>query len=103
MKPQDTCLTIVLPQVLEESMVDHLLQHPEYAPGFTTTQVEGHGQSVTRYGIAEEVRGRTRRVQIQVILNGADASLLIAHLKEALPNREVAYWITPVIEFGRFV
>lgn len=102
MKPKDTCLTIVLPQVLEENMVDHLLQHPEYASGFTTTQVEGHGQSVTRHSIAEEVRGRARRIQIQVILNGEDAKLLIAHLKGALPSREVAYWLTPVIEFGRF-
>lgn len=102
MKPQDTCLTIVLPQGLEENMVDHLLQHPEYASGFTTTQVEGHGQSVARHSIAEEVRGRARRIQIQVIMNGEDAKLLITHLKESLPSREVAYWLTPVIEFGRF-
>ncbi len=99
---QDTCLTIVLPKSLEENLVDHLLQHPELAPGFTTTQVEGHGQSVARYGIAEEVRGRSRRIQIQIILNAENATQLIKHLKEALPSREVAYWSTPVIEFGRF-
>ena len=102
MKPQDTCLTIVLPRALEENLVDHLLAHPEYAAGFTTTQVDGHGQSVARHGIAEEVRGRARRVQIQVVLNGEDAKALIEHLKASLPSREIAYWMTPVTEFGRF-
>ena len=102
MKQMDTCLTIVFPRVLEENLVDHLLDHPEYAAGFTTMQVEGHGQAEARHSIEEEVRGRARRVQIQVVLNGEDANALIAHLKTALPSKEIAYWMMPVIEFGRF-
>ena len=102
MKPLDCLLTIVVPRALEENLVDHLLEHPEWVIGFTTSPVEGHGQAVKRYGIAEEVRGRSRRVQIQSVINSADAHSLIAHLKESLPNPEVAYWIVPVQEFGRF-
>jgi len=102
MKPQDTCLTIVLPHSLEENLVDHLLGHPEYAAGFTTIQVDGHGQSISRHGIAEQVRGRSRRVQIQIVMNGEDAKALIEHLKASLPSKEVAYWMSPVMEFGRF-
>lgn len=102
MQPRDTCLTIVLPRSLEENLVDHLLQHPELVAGFTTTQVEGHGQAVPLRGTAEEVRGRSRRVQVQIVLNGADARTLVDHLKAELPNPEVAYWMLPVLDFGRF-
>jgi hypothetical protein len=49
----------------------------------------------------EQVRGRSQRVQIVTVLNNEDAQELIAHLKHEEPNAEIAYWITPVIEFGR--
>jgi nitrogen regulatory protein PII len=102
MKVLDSCLTIVLPRALEEHMVDHLLEESLLVGGFTTTQVEGHGQSIAYHGASEEVRGRARRVQIQIVMNGEDAYVLLDKLKTALPNREIAYWITPVLEFGRF-
>ena len=102
MQPRDTCLTIVLPRSLEENLVDHLLQHPELVAGFTTTQVEGHGPAVPLRGTAEEVRGRSRRIQVQIVMNGADARTLVDHLKAELPNPEVAYWMLPVLDFGRF-
>jgi hypothetical protein len=102
MNPIDCCLTIVFPRALEEDLVDHLLTHPEMASGFTTSHVQGHGAGAAFHSVSEQVRGRTNRVQMQIVLNRADALALIAHLKQALPNREVAYWISPVLEFGRF-
>ena len=53
--------------------------------------------------MAEQVRGRSRRVQFQTVMNLDDAHELIAHLKQEENNSEIAYWITPVIEFGRMV
>ena len=49
----------------------------------------------------EQVRGRSRRVQIQAIMDLDDAHELIACLKQEELNPAMAYWITPVIEFGR--
>lgn len=102
MKSIDCSLTLVFPKALEEELIDHLLEHPEWVQGFTISQVEGKGQGVRLSGVVEEVRGRARRVQIQTVLNCADARALIAQLRELLPNPEVAYWLSPILEFGRF-
>jgi len=102
MKTFDCSLTIVFPKALEEELIDHLLEHPEWVAGFTISQVEGKGTAVRLSGVVEEVRGRARRVQVQTVLDSGDARALIARLKELLPNPEVAYWVSPVLEFGRF-
>ena len=98
----NTCLTIVLPKSFEEDLVDHLLEHPEWAPGFTSTDVSGHGRSVPCHGPAEEVRGRAARVQVQVVLDEAHAQALVEHLKQSLRSSDIVYWLTPVTAFGRF-
>ncbi|GAB1414304.1 MAG: DUF3240 family protein [Zoogloeaceae bacterium] len=102
MKARDCVLTLVFPVALEEDLVDHLLEHPEWVAGFTSTRVEGQGQAVRLHGSAEQVRGRSCRARVQVVMNREDAQALLAHLKEALPNPEIAYWLVPLIEFGRF-
>lgn len=102
MKALDCCLTLVLPRALEEELVDHLLEHPEWAPGFVIAQVEGSGRTVPLSGVAERVRGRSARVQVQAVMNRADADALVDDLRRALPSAEVAYWIQPVLQFGRF-
>ncbi|MCZ7654230.1 MAG: DUF3240 family protein [Rhodocyclaceae bacterium] len=43
MNPRDCVLTLVFPVMLEEEIVDHLLEHPEWVTGFTNTRVEGQG------------------------------------------------------------
>lgn len=101
MEERDTCLTIVLPKALEEQLVDQLLEHADLVPGFTTATVEGHGQAVALHGTGEEVRGRARRVQVQIVMNALAAHRLVEALRAALPNKEVAYWLLPVTEFGR--
>ncbi|MDO9190838.1 MAG: DUF3240 family protein [Sulfurimicrobium sp.] len=101
MKQLDCCLTIIFPRALEENLVDHLLTHPELATGFTTSPVEEHGEGAAFHSVREQVRGRAHRSQMQIVMSRDDAATLISHLKAELPNREVAYWITPVMEFGR--
>ncbi len=98
----NTCLTIVLPKFLEEDLIDHLLERPEWVSGFTTSDVSGHGQSIAYHAAAEEVRGHVARVQAEIVMSQENAQLLLAHLKQSMHSTEIAYWLTPVIEFGRF-
>lgn len=100
-KPLDCCLTLICHQTQEERLVDCLLEHPEWVEGFSVSQIEGTSQRETLRGMLEQVRGRSRRVEISTVINLEDARALIAHLKETEPNPEIAYWITPIIEFGR--
>ncbi len=101
MKELNCCLTLVCHISLEERLVDHLLEHPEWVHGFTLMHIEGGSRKEFLPSMREQVRGRSQRVQIVSVMNGEDAKLLIAHLKKDEPNPEIAYWITPVIEFGR--
>lgn len=98
----NACLIIVLPKIFEEDLVDHLLAHPEWVSGFTTREVSGHGHAVAYHAVAEQVRGRAARVQVEIVLDQAHAAPLLAHLRENLHSAEIAYWLMPVIEFGRF-
>jgi hypothetical protein len=86
---------------MEERLVDDLLEHPELVTGFTVTRIEGSSQNEKLHTISEQVRGRSQRIEIRAVMNLDDAQTLVAHLKKEEPNHEVAYWIVPVIEFGR--
>jgi hypothetical protein len=101
MKPLDCSLTLVCHQSVEELLVGHLLEHPELVHGFSVRQIEGGSQKEVLHSMREQVRGRSRRVEICAVMNLEDARDLIAHFKAESPNPEIAYWITPVIEFGR--
>ena len=101
MKALDCCLTLVCHKSLEERMVDHLLEHPEWVSGFSVSPIQGHSQKEKLPSILEQVRGRSQRIEIRTVMNREDAQSLIAHLKIQEPNGEIAYWLMPVIEFGR--
>lgn len=101
MKEMNCCLTLVCHKSLEERLVDHLLEHTEWVRGFSVSRIEGGSQKEKLPSMLEQVRGRSHRVQIVSVMNNLDAQQLIAHLKHEEHNPEIAYWITPIIEFGR--
>lgn len=94
-------LTLAAPRQLEEDLIDQLLAHPDWAAGFTLTRAEGHSHRAETLTTQERVRGRADRISLQIVLEPGQAKALLAHLRRHLPKREVAYWLTPVIEFGR--
>ncbi len=101
-KPLNCLLTIVVPKALEEQLIDQLLERPDWVVGFTSYRVEGHGSAVKHHSLAEEVRGRSARLQVQMVMNTDDADLLIRQLRIDLPNPEVVYWKALIAEFGDF-
>jgi hypothetical protein len=100
-KTLDCCLTLVCHKTLEERVVDHLLEHPEWVGGFSVNQIDGHSQKEHLPSMLEQVRGRSQRIEIRCVMNLQDAQALVAHLKINEANSEIAYWIFPVIEYGR--
>ncbi|NCN89445.1 MAG: DUF3240 domain-containing protein [Gallionella sp.] len=101
MKEMNCCLTLVCHKSLEERLVDVLLSHPAWVRGFSVKRIEGGSQKEKLPSMLEQVRGRSQRAQIDSVMNLDDARLLIAHLKLNEPNHEIAYWLVPVLEFGR--
>lgn len=100
MKAMNCSLTIIAHCSLVDELVDHLLEHPEWVHGFSLSCVEGSSQREKLRSMIEQVRGRSQGNQIVIVMNLDDAHALIDHLKKKESNRDVAYWISPVLEFG---
>ena len=96
------CLTLVCHKSLEEGLIDQLLNHPEWVSGFTVGKVQGHSLKESLPSMMEQVRGRSQRIKIRCVMNLEDARALVTYLKDQEANSEIAYWISPVIEYGRF-
>jgi hypothetical protein len=101
MKKMDCYLTLVCHNSQEERLIDHLLEHPEWVHGFSVSHLEGGSDKEILRSMIEQVRGRSQRVKIQSVMNLEDAQALVAHLKAKEPNPDIAYWIVPIIEFGK--
>lgn len=99
--PPDCLLTLVVPSALEEDLLDLLRSQPRLAPGFTLVPAQGMGAHIHLASSMEQVRGRARRVLVQLVLAQAQIQPLIALLREAFPTPQVTYWATPLLAFGR--
>lgn len=97
----DTVLTLVAPAALEESLVDLLLAAPGLALGFTTSAADGHGSGMALVTVNERVRGRGRRIRIEVVMSAAAVASLLGDLREALPDANVFFWVTSLLDCGR--
>ena len=98
----DCLLNISLPAELEEEMIDLLREHPEQVSGFTVTAAEGFGAGTKMHSAMEQVRGRSRRRLVQILLRAPDVEPLLEQLRGAMPSDEIAWWTLPVTGFGRF-
>ena len=94
-------LTLVAPASLEETLAEYLLAHPVWGGAFTLLRAEGRGSREHSLTPQEQVRGRVARTQFQVVLEADSAGRLLDELKRAFPRRDVAWWLTPVMDFGR--
>ena len=95
-----TLLTLVVPAALEEDLTDFLLAHPGLASGFTTLAAYGHGASAHAQSIAEEVSGRVAQTQFQIVAEQAAAQALLAALKAHARIPGLAWWLSPITDFG---
>ena len=96
---QQCILRLNIPPSLEEDVVD-LLLGAEEIPGFQSYPTRGHGQ-VGKMSIAEQVEGRRNRVQFEVVLETDLLEALLQKLRQALPVRDIIYWVLPVSASGR--
>lgn len=96
---QQCLLRLNIPPSLEEDVVDLLLASEEI-PGFQSYPTRGHGQ-VGAMTIAEQVEGRRKRVQFEIVLETEMLEVLLQNLKESFPVPDIIYWVLPVSGCGR--
>jgi hypothetical protein len=99
----DVMLNVVVPGALEEELLDRLLESRDLVRGFSSYPISGHGGRMATASVSERVRGRSDRVLFQIGMHRGDVELLLAHLRTVMPNPEVAWWVLPLLGFGRLL
>lgn len=96
---RDVCLNLVCPPNVEEGLLDLLLQTDEIEI-FTSFSTNSYGGDAQRLSAAEQVLGRSRSVQLQVLLNGTVLNVLIERIQASFSGSGVRYWSTPIVSEG---
>lgn len=97
----DYCLTLICPPTVEEKLLDTLLA----AAGgevFTSTPTHSHGTAQGRLTAEEQVMGRSRAMQVQVLLTNDELDSLRGLLQREFAGTGVRYWATPLALDGEF-
>ncbi len=96
---RELCLVMVAPPQIEEKLLDVLLA----AVGnevFTSMPSFGHGTAQGRLSSAEQVMGRSRSVQVQIIVTAAELVTLLQTLRESFAGTGLRYWAMPLAALG---
>lgn len=85
---------------IENELIDWLLSREDEI-GFTSCAVHGHSANYDHLSIAEQVIGRQRRHQIQVLLQQSLLDDFLGALVADLGDIDIHYWVVPVLAGGR--
>jgi len=94
----NTLLVLNIRPELEEDMVDYLLAQ-DGVRGFTSYQVRGHGVHED-LSLAEQVSGRRRRLQFELVIEESKVAGILANLKSSV-GRDIVYWQHSISNVGR--
>jgi hypothetical protein len=92
-------VVINIPPALEEPLVDWLLER-ESGVGFTSYAVHGHSAQHGHLSVAEQVRGRQRRLQFEVDLEVPQLAQFLAGLTGKFGGTDLRYRVSAVITFA---
>lgn len=95
----ELCLTLLCPPQAEERLLDLLLMLPNTTV-FTSTPTAAHGLAHDDMDQNEQVLGRARATEVEVIFAANDKAALLDALRQQFVGAGLRYWITPVIESG---
>lgn len=96
----DCCLTVLCPPMQEERLLDLLLMSPG-SEIFTSAPVSAHGVSSGHLSASEQVMGRARATQVQVLIAQQAKDALLGEIRDLFPGVHLRYWVTPVLEAGK--
>ena len=95
----ELCLTLLCPPEAEERLLDLMLMWP-HTTVFTSKPTAAHGLTHENLDQNEQVMGRARATEVEVIFASDDKAALLDALRQQLVGAGLRYWITPVIESG---
>lgn len=94
-------LSMMVADDVAQAIEDLLLSRRDLVSGFSTSAANGHGANVALTEDAQLVAGHAPRTHFRSIGEEHEMRALLAAIKAALPQANIYYWLTPVIEAGR--
>ena len=95
------CLSLICPPMVEEKLLDVLLANAA-SEVFTSTHTHSHGTAQGRLTATEQVMGRSRAIQVNVLLTTEEWDRLRAQLQREFAGTGVRYWALPLAFEGEF-
>ncbi|MDR2015841.1 MAG: DUF3240 family protein [Azoarcus sp.] len=96
-----SAMTLAFPLALEEQIIDFLLDHPQWVHGFSLIDAQGMGRGAGLKSAMEKVKGRSQRRLMNILLRNEDVVPLVEALREEFRSPDMAYWVVPLLSFGR--
>lgn len=96
---RDVCLNLLCPPNVEEALLDLLLQTDEIEI-FTSFSTNSYGGDAQRLSAPEQVLGRSRSVQLQILLSTTVLTVLIERIQASFSGAGIRYWTTPIASEG---
>ena len=95
----ELCLMLLCPPEAEERLLDVLLMLPNTTV-FTSKPTAAHGLTHENLDQTEQVLGRARATEVEVVFAADDKAALLDTLRRQFVGAGLRYWLTPVIESG---
>jgi hypothetical protein len=95
------CLTLICPPTVEEKLLDTLLAHAG-SEIFTSTPTFSHGTAPGQLSATEQVMGRSRAMQVNVLLTASVLAELRALLMQDFAGTGMRWWATALVDEGEF-
>lgn len=96
------CLTLILDPQIEEKLLDLLLSATDDQL-FVSTPTFSHGTAHGRLTNEEKVMGRSRAVQVQILVSDEQQTDLLARLREHFAGTGLRFWSVPLSTDGEIV
>lgn len=93
------CLTAICTPDLEEKLLDCLLDQVGNEI-FTSTPTFSHGTAHGRLSATESVLGRSRSVQVQILLDDTELDQMLLLLGQQFAGTGLRYWVMPLSQAG---
>lgn len=93
------CLTLICSPEIEEKLLDTVLVSVDCAV-FTSTPTFTHGTAQGRLSNAEQVMGRSRSIQIQIIVAEPELSGLLDMQRQRFRGTGLRYWAVALAAEG---
>lgn len=94
-----TLLVLNIDPAAEDDLVDYLLGL-DSVDGFTSFPARGHGRHGSALSVAEQVTGRRKRVQFELVLDHTVVPAVLENLRADV-GRDITWWQSPIDASGR--